>query len=140
MPFGDIDKPVVKVDKVTRQVVATYANYAEAGRSIGIKPNHAQLVCNRRHVPSHSRFYIRYEEDFDPDEEISLSANTPVYAIRGNRLRTFTDAWEASEVMGITLVRLSDWVNRPLGVDGVRWGRLTMGLPKLLRMLEAGDA
>lgn len=69
--------PVVKVDKLTREVVARYESLRAAAKAERTKVDHMLHRCNDRMLPR-GRYYFRYADDFDPDEVFKGSYYCPV--------------------------------------------------------------
>ena len=73
-------RPVVMVDKQTRQVIKRFKSVAEAARFDGTCHEVMKAKCENRRL-TRLWHYFRYEEDFDPDEDFTGRINCPVLVL-----------------------------------------------------------
>ena len=71
-------RPVVRADKRNRAILARYESVSEAERKMGV--GGIYRTCQERLVGPHT-WYLRFEEDFDPDEDFMGRMNCPVIAV-----------------------------------------------------------
>lgn len=69
--------PVVKVDKLTREVVKLYRSHCMAARDNGFRPSEVRDMCENRTLPR-GRCYFRHADDFDPEEDFTGKFNCPI--------------------------------------------------------------
>ena len=84
------NRAVLKVDKRTREVLARYESVSEAERQLGISG--VSRTCQTRLVGQHT-WYLRFEGDFDPEEDFMGRTNCPVIAVDA---KTGYAVWYAS--------------------------------------------
>jgi hypothetical protein len=70
-------KPVVKVDKITRKIVASYPSTAAAERANNTSQSTIKQACSKKML-SHGRYYYRYAADFDPNEVFKSNHGSPI--------------------------------------------------------------
>ena len=95
--------PVVKVDKMTRKVVAEYPSCKEAERAEGMPRGCVRRACRDLSLPT-GRYYLRTKEGFDPDEDFTGKYNCPVVLLDTweRRIRWYPSASECANAMHIT--------------------------------------
>lgn len=76
--------PVVKVDKMTREVIAEYGSLEQAETANGIPHGRMSRVCKDESLPR-GRYYFRRKDRFDPNEDFTGKKNCPVVTL---------DTWE----------------------------------------------
>lgn len=124
--------PVVKVDKMTREVVARYPSCNECSRAEGIPAQTIVTACENRSLPS-GRYYYRKEADFDPLERFEGKSNRPLIS---RDVESGTVAWhpslrEASEALFVCKNAISHAAKHGRLVGGrYRVAYCTIGLPK----------
>lgn len=69
--------PVVKVDKMTREVVARYPSFSLCSKAENIPATTVAAAVERRTLPR-GRYYYRREMDFDPCERFENVKNCPL--------------------------------------------------------------
>ena len=73
-------RAVVQVDKRTREVIGRFGSALEAEKSLGYVNGGVSRACRNRSVWM-GDWYLRYERDYDPDEDISGKVGCPVYTV-----------------------------------------------------------
>ena len=73
-------RAVVQVDKRTRNVISRFESATEAAKAVGYNLNCVLRACKESRVWMED-WYLRFEEDFDPDEDISGKRGCPVYTV-----------------------------------------------------------
>jgi hypothetical protein len=70
-------KPVVKVDKITREIVARYPSTCAAEQAEGVPKTSIWAACNKKAL-TRGRYYYRYAEEFDPCEVFHTKHGCPL--------------------------------------------------------------
>ena len=77
MPMAINKRSILKIDKLTRSVVKRYESSYAAGLAEGMG-DRLIYSCAWKKSLSRGRYYYRFEEDYDPDEDFSRCCNKPV--------------------------------------------------------------
>lgn len=70
-------KAVVKVDKLTREVVESYKSIYEAAKQNNLAVSTVKAACDNRSLPS-GRCYYRFAADYDKNEDFADNFNCPI--------------------------------------------------------------
>ena len=73
-------RAVLLVDKRTRKVLRRFNSAAEASRAFGKKYDEVSRTCRLRRLGTKD-YYLRYEDDFDPNEDFTGKVNCPCYTV-----------------------------------------------------------
>lgn len=124
--------PVVKVDKMTRDVVARYASLRECSNAEGIPATTIAESCRRGSLAK-GRYYYRREADFDPFERFEGNHNCPLISrdVESGDVAWHVSLLAASEALGATRPALSNAANYGHVVNGrYRVAYCPVGIPK----------
>ena len=72
-------RAIVVVDKLTRKVVKRFESSVKAAEWFGTSGRNVIRICKEKTLPS-EWWYIRFEDEFDPDEDLSGRRGCPVGA------------------------------------------------------------
>lgn len=99
-----MSNPVVKVDKMTREVVARYPSCNECSRAEGIPATTVVAACENMSL-SRGRYYYRRERDFDPLERLEGKNNCPLISrdVDSEKVEWHPSLREASEALGASM-------------------------------------
>jgi len=92
---------VLKIDKRTREVLTRYESVSEAERQLGTLG--VYRTCQSRLVGQHT-WYLRFEHDFDPEEDFMGRQNCPVIAVdaKTGYATWYTSASSCARALGFT--------------------------------------
>lgn len=93
-------RAVVKVNKRTREVVASYRSATEAAKD---NDTASTTIIRATKAVSAGEFYFRCEEDFEPDEDFTGKKNCPVIAKdeKTGQMAWYCDVHTAAEKLGV---------------------------------------
>ena len=96
-------KPVVKVDKMTRNVIARYPSCRQASLAEGYGEAALAALCRNGGLPT-GRFYYRHAEGFDPEEDFDGKRNCPVIVKDRNtgRVKWFPSGTSCARALMVT--------------------------------------
>lgn len=94
-------RPVVKVNKRTRQVEGVYDC---CGRAAEANQLNQSGIRHSTHGLSAGEHYWRFKDEFDPDEDLTGMPNCPVVArdLKTGQTAWFCDVRTASEKLGVS--------------------------------------
>lgn len=73
-------REIVKVHKRTREVVARYKGQTACDKAEGYGNGTARRKCDHKLLNA-DEFYLRWADEFDPDEDLTGKANCPMVSI-----------------------------------------------------------
>ena len=129
-------RAVVQVDKRTREVIRRFSSAAEAERFFGYGRCSVVRACVKRRCGLND-WYFRYEEDFDPIEDIGGKPGCPVVSVDvdANKARWHANKAECAKALYVDRKTISRAVAKGKLIDGryrvIEAGR---GLHELERM------
>lgn len=100
--------PVVKVDKMTREVIAEYESLEQAETANGIPHGYMSRTCKDESLPK-GRYYYRHKDGFDPNEDFTGKRNCPVVTFDTweHRFDWYPSASECAKEMYLSLGTVS---------------------------------
>lgn len=90
--------PIVKVDKVTREVIQRYESKALAAECNGLSVGTIERMLRIGAIGNRG-FYFRSESEFDPMETFECAQGLPVLVYDGANIRMFHTMKEAAAVL-----------------------------------------
>ena len=96
-------RAVVQVDKRTRRIIRRFESVDEASRSLDGEICDVRAMCRLRSA-NRAGWFLRYEDEFDPDEDLTGRKNCPVIVVDTvtNRAGWFASKHECAEKTGLS--------------------------------------
>ena len=95
-------RPVVMAHKRTREIIKRYESVTEAAEDFGFSHFKMSKLCRRRSL-SGSFWYVRFEDEFDPDEDFTGKPHCPAVLIEVETKRAlwFPTRYAAADFLGV---------------------------------------
>lgn len=90
-----MSRPILKIDKCTREVVKRFSSSVEAAKWHGTDNRNLLRICDSKTLPN-EWWYLRFEDEFDPDEDFSGRRGCPVVT---RNIATGEETWFPSRVV-----------------------------------------